>query len=385
MFRASAVLALGLVLTGCGTVSDYVLGVDNNEPPAELKSIESATGVQTVWERDVGSGGGRGAFGLTPTVLGDRVYAADGDGDVTAWSAETGDRIWSVDVELALSGGPGADQSLVVVGSENGEVVALEAADGTTRWETRVSSEVLAPPRVTDGLVLVRTVDGKLTALDSASGLVIWTYDRTVPVLTLRGTSAPAMSGGLAIGGFDGGRLVALDVSDGQTVWERRVAVPRGRTELERLVDIDSAPQIHEGTLYVATFQGRVAALDASSGETLWQRDMSSHAGLGVDDRHVFVTDERSHVWALDRSSSASLWRNSDLQFRAATAPRRVGDFVVVGDLEGYVHFLSIEDGRIAARVQVGSAPIYAPPLVRGDIVYVFNSDGSLAALRPGG
>jgi outer membrane protein assembly factor BamB len=384
LLRTGFVLIAAAGLSACGSTKDFVLGIDNNEPPAELQSIESTVAIRTVWQRDVGSGGGRGAFGLTPVLYGGRIYAAEAGGDVTAYEAATGKEIWSTDIELRLSGGPGADSSLIVVGTENGEVIGLEATDGSTRWETRVSSEVLAAPRVVGDVVLVRSVDGKLTALESIDGVLRWTYDRTVPVLSLRGTAAPAISGDLVIAGFDSGRLVALDIATGQTVWERRVAVPRGRTELERLVDIDAEPQVVDGTIYVATFQGRVASIDAATGEVVWQRDMSSHAGVGVDDKQVLVSDAQSHVWSLDRNSSASLWRNKDLQFRAVTAPRSIGDYVVVGDLEGYTHWMQAADGRIVARVRAGGSAIYAPPLVLADMVFIYASDGTLTALRPG-
>jgi outer membrane protein assembly factor BamB len=377
-----SLVGLVFIASGCSGIGNHVLGEDNNEPPAELKSVESPLEIETVWSRDVGSGGGRGAFGLTPHLHGNTMFAADGDGDVTAFDATTGDVLWSVDIDLDLSGGPGSDGELVVVGSENGEVSALEASDGTIRWETRLSSEILAPPRVAQGMVLVRTVDGKLTALNASDGDLRWTYDRTVPVLTLRGTSPPVITDDMVISGFDGGRLVAVDLQDGQTVWERRVAIPSGRTELERLVDIDAEPQVRDGTVYVATFQGRVAAIDAANGEVIWRRDMSSHAGVGIDEDRVYVTDERSHVWALDRENSASVWRQKELEFRSATSPRRFGSHVVVADLEGYVHLLDEADGRISGRTRVGSAPVYAPPLVGDGLIYIYSSDGTLAALR---
>ena len=383
MRRLLLVGAALATLTGCGAVTDYMLGADNNEPPAELEPLETALSVATVWKTDIGDGGGRGGIGLVPTLRGERIYAAEADGEVVALDAATGKKLWVSDTGLALSGGPGSDESIVVIGSENGEVVTLDAVSGNELWRTRVSSEVLTPPRISEGAVIVRTVDGKLVALDSESGQLRWTYDRTVPVLSLRGTAAPALDSGLVIGGFDSGRLVAVDIKDGQTVWESRIAVPKGRTELERLVDIDAEPLIVDGVVYVVTFQGRIAALDVLSGEVEWRRDMSSHAGIGVDDDAIYVTDASGHIWSLDRSSSASAWRQKKLENRRSTAPRRFESYVVVGDLEGYVHWLQIDDGELAGRVRIGKGPIVTAPLVGDELIYVYNSDGTLAALRP--
>ena len=371
-----------LAVSGCGRVTDYVYGEDNTAPPAELKKLEEPIAVRTAWSRDVGSGGGRGASGLIPVLHGDTVYAAERGGDVMAFDAQTGATRWSVNIDLVLTGGPGTNGKIVVLGTENGEISALDASTGSIIWETRVSSEVLAPPRLAEGVIIIRSVDGKLTALDAETGDVRWNYDRSVPVLSLRGTSAPTIEDGLVVAGFDSGRLVAVDLNDGQTVWERRVAVPRGRSELERLVDIDAEPLILDETVYVATFQGRVAALDLYSGDVVWRRDMSSHSGLGLDDDYVFVTDEKSHVWGLSRDNSASLWRQRELENRALTSPRRFADYVVVGDLEGQVHWLNVDDGRVVGRTRVGSSPLYAAPVVGDGLVYIFSSDGTLSALR---
>ncbi|NKC16906.1 MAG: outer membrane protein assembly factor BamB [Gammaproteobacteria bacterium] len=371
------------LLCGCTAIGDYMLGTDNNEPPVPLQDFDATTEVKTLWSRDIGDGGGRGGSGLTPALADGRIYAAEADGDVVALNAITGESLWRTDTEITISGGPGTGDGLVVVGSEDGEIVALRSQDGLPLWGAQVSSEVLAPPRVADGIVVVRTVDGKLFGFAVGTGQRRWVYDRSVPVLSLRGTAAPALNDGLVIGGFDSGRLIALGIQDGQVVWENRIAVPRGRTELERLVDIDSTPAVIDGLIYAVTFQGRIAALDATTGAVEWRRDMSSHSGIDVDSDFVFVTDEKGHIWSLERDTSASSWRQKKLEFRRATAPRSFADFVVVGDLEGYVHWLRREDGQFAARARVSSAPIVASPLVGKDLLYIYASDGTIAALRP--
>ncbi|MBT6274903.1 MAG: outer membrane protein assembly factor BamB, partial [Chromatiales bacterium] len=344
-------LLLLTVLGGCTAVGDYMLGTDNNEPPAVLEPVPDSIAIETIWERDIGEGGGRGGVGLIPMLYEEHVYAAEAGGDVVALNAASGASIWSTETDIRVTGGPGVGEGLVVVGSEDGEVVALLAQDGSIVWRTTVTSEVLTTPRIAEGVVIIRTVDGKLFGLEAETGTQRWTYDRSVPVLSLRGTAAPAIDRGLAIGGFDSGRLVAVSIEDGQTVWESRIAVPSGRTELERLVDIDAEPLIVDGIVYAVTYQGRIAAIDVISGEVEWRRDMSSHAGIGVDEDAVYVTDATGHIWSLERSSSASSWRQKKLENRRATAPRRFDEYVVVGDLEGYVHWLRREDGQFAARL----------------------------------
>jgi outer membrane protein assembly factor BamB len=379
--RTALVLLAALGLSACSQVRDYLGGEDNTEPPAELVPFESTLAVRIAWERDVGAGVDKQYLKLRPSVEGERVFAADNRGRVTAFGAASGEALWDSRTAVPISGGPGTGADLVMVGTSDGEVVALESSTGATIWRARVSSEVLSPPSVEDDVVVVRTIDGKLFGLRATDGGRLWVYDRSVPALSLRGTSTPVIADGIAVAGFDSGRLVALSVRDGTLLWETRVAVPSGRSELERLVDLDADPVIFRDTIYAVTFQGRVSAVDLRTGTVSWRRDMSSHAGVGVDARNVYVTDERSHVWALDRLSSASVWRQQKLQARAVTSPASFREYVVVGDLEGYVHWMRQEDGQFVARVKVDSAGIIAPPVATDEAVYVYGASGRLAAL----
>ena len=228
--------------------------------------------------------------------------------------------------------------------------------------------------------MIVQTADGNVAALDAADGSQLWVYDRSVPVLTLRGTSTPAVRHGVVIAGFSNGKLVALSEDQGFVVWETSVAIPKGRSELERIVDIDGSPVIVGTAVYVTTFQGSVAVLDIQSGDLGWKRDMSSHTGLGVDFSQVYVSDDQSHVWALSRSSGASEWKLDELEYRQLTVPVPFNDYVAVGDLEGYLHLLSRYDGRVAARVRVDSKGIRGQPVVQQDVLYVYGNGGKLVA-----
>jgi len=368
--------------SGCTALGNLFDNPDNTAPPAELVDFEPTVNVRTVWQRRVGSGAGKLFLKLRPAIGDDRVYAATRDGRVQAFDARTGETVWDTDTDSPLSGGPGIGDGLVLLGTSEGEVLALGEKDGEIKWRARVSSEVLSSPEARGGIAVTRTIDGKLFGLSTDDGTRLWVYDRTAPVLTLRGTSSPALAEGAAIAGFDNGQVVAIALGNGQPLWETRVAVPRGRTELERMVDIDADPIILDNTVYAVTYQGQIAALELFSGEVIWRRDMSSHAGLGVGPKNVYVTDDASHVWALDRSNSASMWRQSKLEARRVSPPAVFNEFVVVGDLEGYVHWLRKEDGQFVARVRVDSDGIVAAPVATPFAVYVYGSGGELAALQ---
>ena len=378
--RIFALLAV-LVLSGCGAITGLLGGDEDARAPRALEKLQPAIEIDMLWSRRATSGQEGQGLGLSPVVAGGRVYTAGHDGDVAAHDPFTGKPLWEVDTGAPVSGGPGVGAGLVVVGSSGGDVVALASSDGTVAWRAQVSSEVLSAPAVGARIVVVRTVDGKLFGLDAGSGARSWVYDRTVPVLTLRGTSAPVIVGDLVVAGFDSGHLAAVSLADGRLVWESLVAAPTGTTELERLADIDADPVVSDGIVYVVTFQGRVAAFDLATGRGLWQRDMSSYAGIGIGRRLLYVTDEQSHVWALDRSSGASLWRQDGLELRQVTRPVELGGYVAVADFEGYVHWLSIEDGRFVARTRAGGSAVLAPPVATDAAVYVLDESGKLAAL----
>jgi outer membrane protein assembly factor BamB len=377
--RIALVIAVTLVLGGCGS---WFSKDEVADPPAELVDFEEAIKVKTIWSRNVGAGVSNYYLKLRPLVEYGRVFAAERKGGVRAYDARSGNRIWAAETKTLISGGPGSGEGLVIVGSSDGDVVALSAETGEEKWRTRVSSEVLAPPAAANGVVVTRTADGKLFGLSVDDGSQLWVYDRSVPVLTLRGTSMPVLVSGAAVCGFDSGQLVAISLENGQTLWENRIAVPRGRSELERLVDIDADPLVADGVVYAVSFQGQIAALDLFSGNFIWQRDMSSYAGVGVHEEIIYVTDTDSFVWALDRRNSASLWRQDGLKGRQLTAPLGIDSYVVVGDFEGYVHWLSREDGRMLARVRVDGNGILAPPVAYRDIVLVYGKGGTLTALQ---
>ena len=377
-------LFLIVTLNGCSTVKDRVSGFwagDDNEVVIEpLVEIEHAIDIKKIWSTRVGDGTDGFYLKLSPVAGEGVIFAAERDGEVIALEIESGKQHWKTKTKKPLSGGPGHGEGRVLVGTRDGEVIALSDEDGEILWTTQVSSEVLAAPKADLGVVVVRTVDGKAYGLDASSGQRLWVYERAVPLLTLRGTSAPQLADGLAIIGFDGGILAALDITNGSLVWEKRIALPTGRSTLDRMVDIDAEPLILDDVVHVATFQGRVAVVDLQTGNIGWVRDLSSHAGLGVDVDNVYLTDEQSEIWALERYSGNSVWKQEQLKSRALTAPVSFGDYLVVGDFEGYLHWLNREDGTQAGRVRLDKSQILTTPFVVNDTLYAYSTDGTLAA-----
>lgn len=375
--RNLLVWPLLLLFAGCSAFT----GKDNADPPSELVELEAELRIESVWDKGF-EDADEAALKLKPAYSKGLLYIAEPSGGVSALDPETGDLRWSVDVDRPLSGGPGVADGLIALGTLEAELILLNAEDGSERWQKRVSSEVLSTPAINDGKVVCRTADGGVSAYASDDGEKRWAYDRTVPVLTLRGDSSPLISGSQVMVGFAGGQFIGLSLDAGLVNWEATISTPKGRTELERVVDIDADPVLVEGTLYVTAYQGEVAAVSASSGVVLWRRDMSSHAGLDASWRQVFITDAQDHVWSLDATNGATLWQQKKLHARRLSAPAMVGDSIVVGDYDGYVHWLSQEDGRQLARIRVGGDAIHLKPLVIGDMVYVMDEGGTLSALR---
>ncbi len=382
------------LLPGCSTmdtlsdgmsgISDYFLGgEDNADPPAVLAEYTAEVKPEILWKVSVGVGADEQTLKLIPVIGSGKILAADREGLVQARSLTTGDLIWETETGVHFSGGPGLSTGSVILGSSDAEVVSLNLETGAVQWKTAVSSEVLSVPIIAHDIVVVRTTDGSVVALDEKTGGKRWHYERTVPILSLRGTGSPIIVEDNVIGGFDNGKLMALRLLDGKYVWETSIAIPKGRSEVERLVDLDVDPIEINGVVYVASYQGGIAAISELDGDVLWRNEtLSSHTGLSSDRRYLYLSDAESNVWQLDQRSGASLWKQKELHQRRLTAPAIYENYVVVGDLEGYVHWLSITDGRQLGRVQVKDSAIDAKPIVVDNTVYVYTKDGTLAALK---
>jgi len=362
-----------ILLAGCSSTSV--------EPPAELIEFSPELTVKTVWSAQVGLGIGDKDLRLSPYMEDGVLYVNDHRGVVMALQADTGKQRWQVDLGESLSSGPGVGEGKVLIGGADGQVVALAVEDGKILWRAQVSSEILASPAVGSDVVVVHTVDGKLFGLDAADGKQLWIYDRTVPTLTLRGTSSPVILSDIVVDGFASGKMALLTLRDGRVLWEKSIAVPRGRSELERMVDIDASPLVIGNVIYTVSYQGRIAALELQSGQVLWSRPVSSSTGLAAGDDNLYFSDDQDLVWAMDRSNGASIWQQDTLQRRSLTAPVVYADNVVIGDNEGYLHWLSRSDGRFVARTELAGGTRVAP-LVAGERLYAYSNKGRLFCLE---
>ena len=330
------------------------------QPPAPLVAIQATATPRIVWQGNVGSGDKSTFF---PATSGNLVYAASAAGRIVAFDATKGGSAAQFEAGQRISGGVGAGAGMILAGTPKGEVLAFDA-QGKPLWKAQLSSEVLAPPVAADGVVIVRSGDGRLFGLDAADGKRRWIYQRPTQVpLTVRTHVGFVVNRGAIFAGFPGGRLVAVSSANGVVGWEGVVAIPKGATELERVSDITSLPAIDGQRVCAVAFQGRVACFDVTNGTPLWSREASSVAGLALDARYLYVTDDKNAVLAFDKAGGASIWKQDKLSGRRVSGPLAFGRFVVVGDFEGYVHLLSREDGSFAARIATDGSAISAPPI----------------------
>ncbi|MCB1875896.1 MAG: outer membrane protein assembly factor BamB [Chromatiales bacterium] len=383
MIRRWGVFFGAIVLGGCSTIGGWFGEDDNAEPPTPLVDLVDPMSVTRLWSTSVGAGSEGKRVNLAPKLYGDRLYAADHEGKVVALNVADGSTAWDVDLDVEVVSGPAiAGGGLLVLGTANAGVIALESEDGSERWRGKATSLVLATAEGGGDMVVVRSVDGKLAGLEAGDGHRRWLFEQTVPVLSLRGVGTPVIYDDAVYVGFANGKFAALRTVDGSPLWESAITVPRGRSELARVVDVDADPVVRSDRIYAASYQGEVAALVRDTGIVLWRKEMSVVSGVEEFGGLVYVSDEFSDVQGLDADSGASLWKQDALHARALTGPVVDGDYLVVGDFEGWLHWLSREDGSIVARVQLDKSPIQTRPLVSGDIVYAYGSEGDLAAYR---
>ncbi|HZH44226.1 MAG TPA: outer membrane protein assembly factor BamB [Lysobacter sp.] len=383
--RTLTLLACVLALAGCSTIRGWFGGKDEvgkpNEP-TELADITPTVTVTRLWSQGAGDGEGRLGVRQSPVIADNRVYAAAVEGGVRALDLLTGATVWTYESELRLSGGPGAGDGLVVVGGLDGDVVALDAATGAEKWRAKVPNEVIAAPAIGGGFVYVRSNDGRVTAFDAASGERRWFWNREVPLLSVRGNDAPLVGPGFVFVGNDDGTVAALAATDGRPLWEQAVAQPEGRTELERMADVDGTPVL-DGTVLLATsYKGQTIAIEGPTGRPLWAAQQGGAGRVGVAADRVVVSDRTGNVYALDKAGGSTLWMQPGLARRGVVGTAIHGDYAVVADFEGYVHWLRLDTGAFAARVRAGRDPIRGVPVVVGDVMVVQTVDGKLSAYR---
>lgn len=358
--------AVGMLcgLAGCSgvqhTIKDWFSSdrAKDNLPAALVQFGERAA-FTVRWQQTVGEIGNNP---LAPVVTADAVYAANGKGELYRLSRNDGKQAWHVNAGFEISGGVGAGEGLLLVGGAKGELAAF-GEDGKLRWQVKVTSEVMSAPQVVEGIVVVRTGDGRIAGLDATNGKQLWNYQRATPSLIVRSHAGVAVQRNAVFAGFAGGKLAALDLKTGALLWETAVSQPRGNTELERISDVTSTPVVDDEQVCAIAFQGRLACFDIVQGSLLWSRDISSDKGLYLLRKFLYVTDANGGVLALEKSSGSTVWKNEQLSYRKTSVATPLGDWLVVGDLEGYVHALSREDGSFASRLKTDGSAILVEPV----------------------
>lgn len=370
---------------------------EERDEPAELVAFPVEADIERVWRAKVGRGLGRKQLRLLPLALADRIYAADGYGLVVALDRFTGERIWSTRVgepqgkpfykfwdrrdPAFVTGGVGGGEGRILLGTTRGELIALAAGDGAELWRTEVSSEVLAPPAGAAGAVFAQTADGRLVALEAADGSRRWAFDSQVPLLTLRGTAAPLAFGELVFAAFGDGNVAAIAHANGAPIWVQRIMLPQGRTELDRLVDVDGTPVLAGGLLFAASYQGKLKALRPNDGGVVWEVEASTFLDLAEGYGQIYFVSANDEVAAVGQASAAVAWRQEGLRNRRLTSPLAYGNYLIVGDADGYLHVLAQSDGRFVARRKL-SAGLRTRPIRVDNMVYTLADDGQLEALR---
>ena len=399
--RFVLVFALIAALAGCADLRSKfkALSTPNEDQklrktkPTPLVDFDREVVIERVWSRKIGRGLGKKYVKLTPALLADRVFAADAYGRVVASDRFTGKPIWNVEVGRPdrkalfdvmdrsdpsfLSGGLSVGEGVVVVGTVRGDVIALEAGDGSERWRAAVSGEVLAPAYIDADTVAVQTADGKLLALDVQDGKRLWVYDTQDPIVTLRGTASPVINEGRVFAGFANGLVASVELQSGFPEWEQRVALAEGTSELERMVDVDGTPLITPRYVYAASYQGKTRAIDRRDGSVFWETEQPSFHSLAEGYGLVFIVTDDDEVVAVDQASASDIWEQSGLKYRRLTDPIAFGNYIVVGDGEGWIHAIAQSDGRFLGRLKVGKAIRSSPVQVDGDI-YLMTDKGSL-------
>lgn len=373
----AAALAVGLLAAaGCA-------GKGKSHEPTKLSSIDKPLlKPDDIWSHSVGNGSGKQYTDLRVALGEDALYVAALDGRVQALNPKTGALLWQTRTKARVAGGPAIDGELILVGTLDAELIALKRADGKELWRAKGTSEVLAPPVGAGNVVVMRGVDGHLYGLDARDGHRLWSFDRNVPTLTLRGLSSPLIIDNRIYCGLDNGHLVSLSLSDGELAWDQALSVASGRNDLDRVIDIDADLVPGQDGFFAVTFGSDLALIDPSTGQSRWRRTVKSYSGMVLGGDKLFVTDADGVVWALDAETGAQAWKSEALKYRRLSPPGWFNGYVVVGDYNGYLHWLKPDDGTLVARTRLGSDPIIAPPVTGPQYLYVMNAAGKLAAFE---
>jgi outer membrane protein assembly factor BamB len=373
-----AVVVSTAFISGCS-----VFSAKDEIEPAKLEDFDQKIELSRVWSAKPASSNNSYWSKLTMAVNEQTLFAADHSGTVVALEVDTGRQQWSVDLDLPISGGLGYGDQKVVLGTIEGQVYTLNAQDGSVLWSSSVSSEVLSTPSVNSDIVVAQSIDNRIYAFDAESGEELWQHDAGAPILSVRGNSSSMILNNMVIAAFDNGKLTAFNSENGSLIWETRLAVPKGRTELERMIDIDGEPILVGDIIYSVSYQGRLGALTRGTGRNLWFQDSSSHHSPAYSDGKLFVTEAKNDsVKAYKAGNGQLLWNNDQLAYRELNGPATFDNTVAVADAEGYLHLLDTETGVFVGRTKVDGSGVSAPLLVVGETLLVQSNNGSVSAFK---
>lgn len=379
LIDGALVALLAVSMAGC---SMFGSDDDKEQQPSPLPEITEEQSLDKVWSQSVGDGQGKLYNRLVPAISADKIIVASAKGKLEAFDRLTGKSLWDADLDEQLTGGVGVGAGLVLVASSDGRVWALRENDGKEVWHAQLDGQVLAPPQAKDNTVVVLTFSGNLVGLDATSGIRQWNYATSAPVLSLRASAAPLIDGNTVYAGFGSGKVAAVELDSGRPLWESRVGFSQGSSEIERQVDVGGDLLLSNGVLYAVSFQGHLTALDAASGRRYWEQNASSYVGLSEGFSNVYVVGANGNITAFTRENQGVRWEQTALARRQLSGSVVWDNFVVVGDVEGYVHLLSQVDGHFVGRTRVDSAGVRVAPLAADDMLYVFGNSGTIAAYR---
>ena len=373
----SRLLIAASLLIAVGCSSD-----DVEDEPMELEDFDEEIEVIKVWDESIGDGSADQYLKLEPIIIGESIYAIDHFGILLALNKTDGEELWEVDYEEPVSGALGGDDSQLYFATYHGDIVAVDRVGGMEQWRVTLTSEVLSPPVSNGRQVVIQSIDGKVVSLNAQSGELMWRYDSNAPVLSIRGTASPVITDEFTITGFANGELVAFKNITGAPVWDAAVGIPKGRTELERLVDIDGQPVVKDDVVYAVSYQGKLSAIHLPTGKEIWSKQQSSYTGVDLGFGNVYVSTSDGVIVAYSQATRTEVWRQENLKFRQLTTPKAFGSTAVVADFEGYIHFLSQIDGRFMGRVHLDSDGVRSPMLMSGDMLFIYSNSGDLAAYK---
>jgi outer membrane protein assembly factor BamB len=381
IFHYFILFVVTCTLNACTGAYESIFEKDNTPKPTPLGSITAEIKPQSLWSRKVGSGAGNEHLKLGMALSATRIFATNANGVVSSVDKTTGQLSWQIATGVPITTGPGAGDNIVVVGSRSGDVIALDQTNGKIVWQAKIAGEILANPAISDQTVIIKAVDGRVSAFSASDGVLKWTFQQSEPTLILRGASTPKIDSHYVYIGFANGNLAKLTVTDGRLLWLQPIALSEGSFAVTRMIDIDAEPIIVDHRTFAATYQGKISALDLISGRVLWSHDISSYSGMTANEHSTFISDAKGHVWSFNADTGLTNWRQNQLEARRLTGPALMGPAIVVGDGEGYLHWLSKTDGHFMARAHLGGE-ISAAPLVENNVLYVLNTSGSLAAYQ---